>query len=64
MSTIRINIDTGKRCIECGKTGTVNDSPICMTCMTRAISGKPMRSEFGKAYAQRIKANRESKARP
>lgn len=63
MSTIRINIDTGKWCIECGKTGTVNDSPICMACMTNAMVGKPMKSEFGKAYAQRIKANRDSKAR-
>lgn len=52
---VSIDIDLNKRCVECGQTGTINASPICMTCMSRAIEGKPMKTPFGQSYAQRVK---------
>lgn len=62
MATITINVDMDKRCLECGKKGAVNDA-LCLDCITRAIEGKSMKSEFGKRYAQRVKADIERRSR-
>lgn len=58
---IRINIDDDKRCDECGQGGGVNGAPLCIDCMCRAMEGKPMKSEFGRDYARRVKRAAESK---
>lgn len=53
MTGLRINIDMDRKCAECGKGGAA-DSGICLTCATRAMSGRTMRSQIGKAVQYRI----------
>lgn len=60
---LNISIDESKTCAECGKGGAA-ESGICMTCATKIVGGKPMRSETGKAIAarwQRMKAERSQR---
>lgn len=49
--TITINLD--KKCGECGKGGAA-DSGICMSCTTKAISGRSMKSAAGRAVQDRF----------
>ena len=51
--TITINMD--KKCSECGKPGA-SDSGICLSCATKAITGRVMKSQAGKAVAARFKS--------
>lgn len=51
--TITINMD--KKCAECGKGGAA-ESGICLSCTSKAITGRTMRSEVGRAVQRR---NRE-----
>ena len=46
------SIDLEKKCAECDKGGAVA-SGICLGCTTKAISGKPMKSNIGKAVQSR-----------
>lgn len=55
--TITVNMD--KKCAECGKGGAV-DSGICLACTTKAIQGKPMRSEIGRVVAKRFRGFKHS----
>lgn len=50
--TIHVNMD--KKCVECGKGGAV-DSGICLGCTSKALGGKPMKSQIGKAVAKRFR---------
>ena len=51
--TVTITVDMDKRCAECGKGGAV-PSGLCLACTTKALKGKPMRSQAGKAVAKRF----------
>ena len=51
--TLTLTIDMGKRCAECGKPGATG-SGICLSCATKAMSGKAMRSPAGKAVKRRF----------
>ena len=51
----RVNINMDKKCLECGK-GGATDSGVCLSCCTKAISGKPMKSAQGRVVAQRMRA--------
>ncbi len=44
-----IKIDVDKKCFECGK-GHALQSGICLTCVNKAMSKKPMRSPEGKQF--------------
>lgn len=55
MTGLTIKIDMDKKCAECGKKSGVVDSGICLTCTTKAIKGKPMRSVAGCAVAARFR---------
>ncbi len=37
MATVVINVDLGKRCTKCGKTGVVNATGWCMVCIAKLI---------------------------
>ena len=50
---LTITVDMDKRCLECGKGGAV-DSGICLSCITKAIKGRPMKSARGRAVQERI----------
>jgi hypothetical protein len=56
-----ITIDTDATCPECGGKGTA-DSGICIGCITKAVSGGPMRSPLGQAVQQRFNERRQSGA--
>ena len=46
-------IDLDKKCVECGKPGTA-DNTLCLGCTTKAVQGKPMRSAAGRLVAMRF----------
>ena len=48
--TFTINLD--KKCAECGKGGAAENG-LCLSCTTKTIQGKPMRSAAGRAVAER-----------
>lgn len=48
--TITVNMD--KKCAECRKAGAANNG-ICLGCTAKAVLGKPMKSEVGRAVQQR-----------
>lgn len=50
--TLTINMD--KKCAECGKMGA-SGSGICISCVAKAMEGKPMKSKVGKAVQDRIR---------
>lgn len=52
-------IDLDKKCAECGKGGAA-ESGICLACATKAIQGKPMRSEVGRAVQRRFRSFKKS----
>jgi hypothetical protein len=56
--TITINLDA--KCVECRKSGAAQ-SGICLSCTTRAIQGRAMKTDVGRAVAARFK---ESLRRP
>jgi hypothetical protein len=49
--TITINMDA--KCDECRKPGRCGNG-LCLTCMNKAMSGKPMKSAAGAIVAQRF----------
>lgn len=51
---ITINIDLDKKCIECGKKGAC-DNGLCLDCVSRAISGKPMKTSVGQKIAKKFR---------
>ena len=48
-----LEIDFDKKCAECGKSGAT-PSGICMKCVTKAMTGKQMKSAQGKVVQRRI----------
>lgn len=50
-----LEIDCDKKCVECGKMGAT-PSGICLSCVTKAMDNKPMKSAAGKIVQARIKA--------
>lgn len=57
MSAVVINVDMGKRCAECSKPGAV-PSGLCLSCSTKAMGTKPMKSAVGKAVRARYQRMR------
>jgi hypothetical protein len=49
MSEITINIYMDRKCLECRQPGAT-ESGFCMKCVTKAISGKAMKTQQGKAF--------------
>ena len=49
-----ITVDLNKKCAECGNGGAVGNG-LCMSCNTKAIKGKPMKTNLGRAVQQRWK---------
>jgi len=56
MAIPTVTIDMDKKCVECGKPGAAG-SGICLGCSLKAIQGKPMRSQIGRAVQQRFRDN-------
>lgn len=48
-----ITVDLAKKCAECGKGGAVA-SGICLGCSAKAVSGRTMKSETGRAVQRRF----------
>ena len=48
-----LEIDCGKKCVECGKSGAT-PSGICLKCVSGAMMGKQMKSPQGKIVQRRI----------
>jgi len=55
--TATLTIDMDKRCAECGKPGATG-SGICLPCVIKAMSGRAMLSQAGKAVQKRIRDQR------
>jgi len=51
---VTFTIDMDKKCAECGG-GGAQPSGLCMSCATKAIQCKPMKSSIGKAVALRYR---------
>lgn len=49
-----IVIDMDKKCIECAR-GGATQSGVCMSCILRAVQGKPMRSDRGRTIARNFR---------
>lgn len=49
--TPTFTVDLGKKCAECGKGGAAPNG-LCLSCVNRAIRGKPMRSSAGRDVQQ------------
>jgi hypothetical protein len=58
LPTITINMDA--KCDECGKGGRSGNG-LCLSCTTKAIQGKPMRSPQGRMVAMRFKDLKKSR---
>ena len=54
MANITLNVYLDKKCAECGK-GGATDGPLCLACITKAIQGKPFKTEIGRTAAERVK---------
>jgi hypothetical protein len=52
MTNLTINIDMDRKCAECGKGGAA-DSGLCLTCASKTLADKPMRSAIGRAVQRR-----------
>ena len=52
--TLTLTIDLARKCAECGKDGATG-SGLCLGCGTKAMRGKKMTSETGKAVQWRWK---------
>lgn len=64
MRSFTIDIDLDAKCDECGEGGAVGGGRLCLGCISKAVEGKPMRSERGKAYAHRVRSlHRPSRGR-
>ena len=48
-----LKIDMDKKCAECGKAGAA-PSGICLKCVVKAVTGKPMKSAQGKIVQGKI----------
>jgi uncharacterized OB-fold protein len=57
-----ITIDIDKKCAECGKAGATG-SGICLPCATKAIVGKPMKTQTGKVLAARFEALKQTRGK-
>jgi hypothetical protein len=55
VSNLVITIDMNKKCAECGK-GGAQPSGICLGCTAKAIGGKRMKSQEGRAVALRMQS--------
>jgi len=55
-NVITITIEMDKKCSECRKGGATG-SGICLSCASRAVQGKPMKSPEGKAAQKRVQAH-------
>lgn len=55
MARLVININMDRRCAECGKQAGVAENGLCLGCVSKAVQGKPMRSDVGKAVAARVR---------
>lgn len=53
MNEFVVNVDMGKKCIECGHGGAVSPNDICLSCMNRVVSGKKMKTHIGRLVQQR-----------
>jgi hypothetical protein len=51
--SLTIEVDMNKHCAECGKGGAAQNG-LCMSCSGRALSGRVMKSEIGKAVQKRM----------
>jgi hypothetical protein len=60
---LTINVDLGKKCVECGKGGAM-DSGICLKCTGKMMMGTKMKSDIGKAVEQRYRKFNRSRPRP
>jgi hypothetical protein len=49
-----ITIDMDKPCVECGK-GGAQPSGLCLSCVSKALGSKPMKTWQGKAARKRFK---------
>jgi hypothetical protein len=49
MTTHQINIDMDEKCAECNKGGATQNG-LCLGCILKSISKKPMRSDIGKRH--------------
>jgi len=52
-TNISITINMDKTCAECGQKGAV-PSGLCLSCTTKAMQNRAMRSEAGKLVAERF----------
>lgn len=52
ITNITINYD--KKCIECGKKGAL-DNGLCLSCLNKAMRGKPMKTTIGQTIAKKFK---------
>lgn len=51
-----VTINLAEKCVECRQSGAM-PSGICLSCTTKAIQGRPMKTEVGRAVAARFKAS-------
>lgn len=49
-----ITIDMDKKCIECGNKGAL-DNGLCLSCLNKAMRGKPMKTTIGQIIAKKFK---------
>jgi predicted amidophosphoribosyltransferase len=54
MTNITINVREDRLCAECGKPWAT-DNELCLECSRKAITGKRMRSDVGRAVQARAK---------
>jgi hypothetical protein len=53
MTQITINVSENNKCAECGKPWAT-ESGLCLECAAKAITGKRMRSDAGRAVQARV----------
>jgi len=58
MTTPTITLDMDRKCDECRKGGAAS-SGLCLSCTTRAMGAKPMKSETGRLVRLRFNNLRE-----
>ena len=61
--TTTIVIDMDSKCHECGKGGAAQ-SGVCLACTTKALSGKPMKSQRGQMLQARLRQILPRKPKP
>lgn len=54
MVNVTINVRMDSKCAECRK-GGATDNGLCLTCITKAMGSRPMRSDIGRAVRAHIR---------